>query len=231
MKHQRILLRAMLWTGLSATWSLGWAPAALADTSPFPNTASVYDADLDRMRGGFLLPNGMDIAIGIEIDTLVNGALALRTVLTVDQSSTLSIFSGGELAASGQDGGNGASSAVPGLPSIRVTQDPSAPPAPGPGQEQLVITPNGPPVTTQWGAVQLQQDSNGAVVVLTGSALELRHMIGTLTGTLVANTANDRVIDTMVTVNVDLRNSAVPIGNSMIRLEPIMLGAAGRGLF
>lgn len=205
-----------------AVSSLLWGEPLAADQSPFAGARRLGDAELDRMRGGFVLPNGMDIAIGIQVDTLVNGVLALRTTLTANDVAQIKVFSGGDAAAP--------ESATAGIPVVRlgeVAMDGDG----APGEQQITLVPNGPAAITQWGEVRLQQDERGAVVVLSGNTLELRHMIGTITGSTVANMANDRSIDTMVTVNLDLRDSAIPTGNALVQLESVILSATGRGLY
>lgn len=228
--------RKLIWGGLFllGTSCPGWAPGALADGSLFPARERVSEAALDQVRGGFALPNGMDISVGIEIVTLVNGALALRTVLTSGESGGPSVFttkngaSAGPAAATLAEGVTAAE--IPGVGVVRVVEGPISTPTPADGEQRIELTPNGPPVVTQLGSVQLEQDDRGAVVVLNGNSLELRHMIGNFTGSLVANTANDRTIDTIVTVSVDLHNSAVPIGNAMLRWESVAVDTAGRGI-
>jgi hypothetical protein len=67
------------------------SPAGAADG--LFGKAPVAEADLDRMRGGFVLPGGLDISIAVQSSTSVNGTPVLTTVFTADQGpATLSIF-------------------------------------------------------------------------------------------------------------------------------------------
>ena len=52
-------------------------PAAVV---PLREAVVVPDSDLADMRGGILLPNGLTIAIGIDIQTRIDGVLALHTI-------------------------------------------------------------------------------------------------------------------------------------------------------
>ncbi|RJF93613.1 hypothetical protein D3876_04685 [Sphingomonas cavernae] len=229
-------IRRALWAGLLllGASSPGWTTAAVAESALFPKQQRITESELDEIRGGFVLPNGMDISLGIEIQTLVNGALALRTVLTSMEPGVPSVFTAKSGASAGPASvtrGDGVTTTtLPGGGVVRVVEGAVSSPAPAEGEARIELTPNGPSVLTQLGSVQLEQDDRGAVVVLKGDSLELRHMIGNFTGSLVANTANDRSIDTVVTVNIDLHNSAVPIGNAMLRWESIAVDAAGRGV-
>lgn len=211
---------------LGAVAFLSFVPAAHAG---YDGRRTAPDDRLDAVRGGFLLPNGMDIGLGITVDTLIDGRPALSTVLTIDNASHLTIFTGGDMQQ--QSSTTGILVAGPNGPSlVRITQDAS--PASGiSGRQPVAVLPNGAPVQTPWGAVQLAQSDGQATVLLIGDGLELRHMIGTATGALVANTVSDRVIDTMVTVDLDIRHSAIPTGAMMLRLDTLLAGAAARGAY
>jgi hypothetical protein len=213
---------------LTAIACMSAVPAA-ARSGPFEDARIVADGTLDDVRGGFLLPNGMDIGLGITVDTLVDGRLVLSTVLTVDDIAHLAIYTGGGLQQ--QDAATLFLVSGPNGPSLlRVTQGTAPAPAGG-GQQPITITPNGTPVATPWGAVQLAQSDTQSTVILAGEGLELRHMIGAVTGALIANTAGDRVIDTMVTINLDIRHSAIPTGAMMLGLDTLLTGAAARGAY
>jgi hypothetical protein len=112
---------------------------------------------------------------------------------------------------------------------IRVSNGSAAPAASG-SEQQVTLTPNGAAQLTPSGSVQLTKDDNGSTVSLHGESFKIRHMIGNFTGSLVANSANNISIDTVTTVNVDLKNSTVPIDNTMLRWEAVAIDAAGRGV-
>ena len=202
------------------------APAA-AQSGPFDSARSVADDKLDEVRGGVLLPNGMDIGLGITVDTRIDGHLVLSTVLTMGDVTHLSVYTGGD--AQGQTTATVLLVPGPSGPSlVRITQDASSLPAVS-GRQPIAVTPNGAPVETQWGTVQLAQSDTQSTVVLAGEGVELRQMIGAVTGALVANTGSNRVIDTMVTVDLDIRHSAIPTGAMMLRLDSLLAGVAARG--
>lgn len=71
--------------------------ATPAMAGPFAK-APVSDAALGEMRGGFLLPGGLDVSIAVQSSTSVNGTPLLRTVFTAGGGgASLSVF--------GQNGG------------------------------------------------------------------------------------------------------------------------------
>jgi hypothetical protein len=213
---------------LASAVCISAAPVA-AQAGPFEHDRVVADARLDSVRGGFLLPNGMDIGLGITLDTLVDGRLVLSTVLTIDDSAHLSIYAGGNL----RPGGPATEILVPGANGaslVRITQS-SSPLLMGASAQPLAVSANGAPVATQWGTVQLSQSDTQSTVILAGQGLEVRHMIGAITGALVANRAGNRVIDTVVTIDLDIRHSAIPTGAMMLGLDTLLTGAAARGAY
>ncbi len=204
---------------LLAAAALAAAPAQ-AEPAAY-KAAIVSDGALDTMRAGFELPNGMDISIGIQIDTLVNGTTVLRTLLTGSDGSTLQVFAGGP--ATSSDTGN----AGKGL-SVHVGSTVLADGSVSNGQ-LVQLTPNGASVVTESGTVHLVQSNGQSTVLLDGNDLALQHMIGALTGAIVANQGSDRTIDTNVTVNLNVQNSAIPIGSMLMHLDNVLLGAGARG--
>lgn len=208
----------------------GFAPPLLGAPPPFPSRLGIADGELDRIRGGFVLPNGMDVAVGISIETLVNGILALRTELTATGGAPPAVFigTGGVPVASGAEGAPAIRTSDGTM--IRVSEGAPRRAAEASDQQRVELTSNGPAALTPMGSLQLMQGDSGSTVVLQGDSLELRHMIGRFTGSIVANTANDRTIDTVVTVNVDLQGSTIPLGNAILRLESIAVDAASRAV-
>lgn len=203
--------------------------AALGERPLFGGAAQLADDELDQLRGGFILPNGMDVTVGIDIQTSVNGALALRTLVTTADAGVPVVFVGdGITQANSAQGGTAVT--LPGGGVVRVGSGGASSMEAGSGQQQIEPVANGAALSTSSGTVQLFNDDSGSQVVLNGDSLELRHMIGNFTGSVVANTANDRSISTVVTVNVDLQNSAVLLGNALLRLDAIATEVASRGI-
>ncbi len=212
---------ASSWIALAGVALATTAAPAGAEAASY-TAATISDAALDEMRGGFELPNGMDISIGIQIDTLVNGATVLRTLLMGNDGSMLQVFSGGP--ASSVDMGNGGK----GL-SVHLVADAQSTGTGALDEQALALAPNGAAIVTDAGAVRLVQSNGQSTVLLDGNGLALQHMIGALTGALVANQASNRSIDTNFTVNLTIQNSAIPIGSMLMRLDTLMLGAGARG--
>jgi hypothetical protein len=216
--------------------------AAGAAASPFRDAAVVGDDELGTMRGGVLLPNGLDVSVGIAIETRVDGMLALRTLFTTEGG--VQVFSGGEAmmrpqavptAAQASSGApmlridrNGVgTTVVPAmtLPNVQVGVSRGAAAMPG-GGAPLAVTPNGDAVGTPLGAVRLEQGDRGVSVVLSSPTLELRHLLGDATGVVVANTANNRAIDTVANVNIDLRNASELVGSNVLQIDAIATAAS-----
>lgn len=169
-----------------------------AMASPF-EAAPVSDDTLNDMRGGFDLPNGMKVSLGVEMTTYVDQSLILRTVLNVT-----------DVANSG----------------LQVT-------VPSSGANPVIVgSPSNEPIKIEipsdLGMVTVNRNEDGSSVVLKGPDLEVQHLTGNSTGMLIANTLDNRVIDTITTVNVSLDNSAVPVGNMMLRLDSVISDAGGR---
>lgn len=77
-------LRALLLA--TAVWSLAAAPA-LAD--PWAGVEVLDDAAMADMRGGFVLPNGVEVNFAATVNTYANDVLALQTQLTLSDSGFL----------------------------------------------------------------------------------------------------------------------------------------------
>ncbi len=201
---------------------------------PLPGP-KVADALLARMRGGLRLPNGLDLALGIDIQTRIDGALALHTVYASEGTNPgVRVFTDGEKPVSvAPANATIKSEAVPGIPLLIVDRSPtgttvqptSATSAAtvnlvhgdpstwlsGEGQVEIPVVANAGPVTAAPGAVSLTTNPAGAVVTLNTPTVEVRQLIGQATGVVVLNTGNDRVIDTISSVNVDLRGFSAPL--------------------
>lgn len=214
-----------------------------SDPSPF-GAPPVSDEQLADMRGGLRLPNGIDVALAVQSDTVVNGQLVLRSVYRIDNGpAQLSVFvpKPGEatmVVTRGEGRGEGA-------PSISYDT-----------QKGLVVTPSGifgnPLVAISTGGagaagavstdgLQGVDTSNGAVatpagiitvlpldfgsrVRLQGDGLDASHFFGSALGSLTANSGSDRAIDTSTTISLDLRNAGPDVlGSSLLRVENLAL--------
>ncbi|WP_019831042.1 hypothetical protein [Sphingomonas sp. PR090111-T3T-6A] len=196
------------------------APAPAVFDSP-----RVPDSELSEMRGGFNLPDGLDIAIGIDVQTRIDGALALHTVYNSEgPDAGIHAYSGDNGPASSSGGTSvpgtaaGASVSVsrsasgatvvstPSTPAVTIASNAS--PA-STGGNALPLTANGAPVQTASGSYSLSSTDRGDVVTYAGPSIEVQHLIGQATGVVIANTANNRTIDTASTINIDMQN--VPV--------------------
>lgn len=202
---------------------------------------SVPDAELASARGGFSLPGGIDVALTVQTQTAINGAIVLRSVFRADQGTpTLTVYApkSGETVAAGQVTSTAAGTGMP-----TITYD---------GRGGLQITPaaGGPAVAiasaTAAGNVpagldrvapgaSLQTD-NGTVSQATNAGLqtaELRaadlsitHLAGTAFGSAIANSGSDRAIDTQTSVGIDLHNVGPTImASAMLRVEDVATSA------
>jgi hypothetical protein len=95
-----------------------------------------------------------------------------------------------------------------------VTIVSTAPPASNSNGTALPLTANGASVQTASGNYTLTSNDRGNVVTFTGPSIEVQHLIGQATGVVIANTANDRTIDTTSTVNISMQNVSVASINS-----------------
>jgi hypothetical protein len=129
----------------------------MALASPFTEQSRLEDIQLEALRGGFTLPSGASVAVGIDIETTVNGQLALRTQYSSEDAT------------SGTDA----------LSGMRVTAGDS-------------------------GSVSLARDGGNTTVSFSADSLLVKHVLGSAASSIVANTANDRSIDTTYSINVEL---------------------------
>jgi hypothetical protein len=189
----------------------------------------VPDEALAQMRGGVRLPNGLVVAIGIDIQTRVDGVLVLHTVYTSDgPNAGIRVFTDGTGAPGTAPGTTTVTTtASGGVPIVTVDRSPggttispgqSTPGATinlvnggpatwldGEGQTPVPVTANGPAIAAAPGEIRLETGTAGASVILVTPTLEVRQLVGSATGLVVANTANDRSIETVSSINVDLQ--------------------------
>jgi len=212
---------------------------------PDGEATAVGDEELAEMTGKFTLPNGTELAISITSDTVINGQLALRSVLTVDQGARLEVFGrqGGTAnepyTMSGSadqpvtqatgvsvmlDRRSGIQTVTPtfGVTSVSnvATTASAHNDAAAQGLTLLPVHSGGPAVVTDHGHVSLATTDRGSQVTLAGDQIGVAHIVGQYIATAIVNSANDRTIDTVTNINIDLRNSApYSIGSAILQID------------
>lgn len=234
------------------------ATGASADPgSAFPVQA-LPDPALAAIQGRLLLPNGIELAMTVQSDTVVDGHLLLRTVFAANQGPpTLAVLapaggsegpavsvtepSAGDTANPRDAGVAVVTDRAGGIAMVRPTYANVAPVTVSAGRGvpadnssaglvPVNVSVGGPSVVTGGGAVSANALPNGTRIALDGDMLAVSHLVGQAFGTVVANMANDRRIDTMTTIDLDLRNANPNlIGSTMFQVEALSLEAT-RGL-
>ncbi|MFM9977983.1 MAG: hypothetical protein ACKVOP_08065 [Sphingomonadaceae bacterium] len=252
------MVRQLLLAGYAFAAAIGIATPAIASpedtTSPDDeagwgdaDAAPVSDAELAEMTGKFVLPNGVEFAMSVVSDTVVDGQLALRTVLTVDQTARVDVFGrqgGGDtmpyvgvsndqpgtVAATGVsvmlDRRSGTQTVTPTFGVTNAAKVASAPiaanDAAARGLTLLPVTPGGEAVATDHGHVTIATTERGSQVTLSTDQLGVAHVVGQYIATAIVNSANNRIIDTVTNINIDLRDVApYSVGSAMLQIDGI----------
>lgn len=219
----------------------------LAGTAAPFNTAPVADSDLAGMRGGFSVAGSPDVSVAVRTETTLDGALLLRSVWRVDNGApALQVYApapGQKIAmAGGQSPANsGAMTSSPivvtfdretgariastanAQPSISVVVGQAAPPPDNAGPP-LDLSKGA--VATAGGAVSLQKLPVGTAVHLAGDRLDVTQLFGAAIGSAIANSADNRAIQSATTVGLDLRG-ATPfnLGAAVLRAQDVAADA------
>ena len=216
---------------MSAILALVLAQAAVS-AAPF-DTPPVADTELAELRGGFHLPNGIDVALTVQTDTAVDGALVLRTVFRADQGTpTLVSYvpRAGETVAVTRTGQGVAATTAPTIsydarggiqvmPGVNTVTAAIAS-----AKAALATIPDG----LRDAGDSVARDTAGGVktVTLAGTDLSITHFAGNAFGSAIANTGSDRTIDTQTSVTIDLGGAGPDvIGSAMLRVEAVALDA------
>jgi hypothetical protein len=218
--------------------------AACAQAEPGP---PLTELELAQVTGKFLLPNGVELALSITSDTVVNGQAVLRTVLTLDQGQQVKVF--------GRDGSAPGAAYPAGTPAapmaVAVSLDRRSGlgtitpviVAPGGGTSVNAPTPDahalgltllplaagGPAVATADGLVSLAAVRGGTQVTLAGDQYGVAHVVGDTVATALVNSGNNRTFDNVTNVAIDLKG-ALPYqsGAAALRVDALALEATGR---
>jgi hypothetical protein len=201
--------RSMLLAALAATVAL----PSLAAAQPVEFGTAVPVETLGEMRGGFSLPNGVDISLAVRSDTVLDGRVILQTVYQVTDAARLSI-------AVAKDGGSVQTGSGTGTPQVIVsgadgstvrlfTGSASAPTPSDQGLRTVDLAP-GQSVATPDGMLSVVRTARGEAVTLAGDLLSTTHLMGDLLGSVTVNRANDLTINTTTTIDLNVGNLSVP---------------------
>lgn len=115
-----------------------------------------------------------------------------------------------------------------GAPTVNVGSDSMSPQSVSSGNDGLApVAASAAGVQTGGGVVSLTTTANGARVTLDSLGLSVSHLVGQATGTVIANTGNNRAIDTVTSVSIDVRNGdMLTIGSSLMRVGNLGMAAA-----
>lgn len=227
---------------MTAALLLLMAQATASQPAPPIAATPVAEPVLAEQRGGFRLPNGIDVALTVQTQTAINGAVQLRTVFQVDRGApSLTIYSPkpGEVVALSAAGGE--KQAMPGTaPTITYDRMTGVQVVPGTspstlsvsgGQVGMDAVPAGltqvaDGATTDAGAISDTTRNGVRSVSLAGADLTITHLAGNAFGSAIANSGSDRTIDTQTTVSINLGNAGPDVlGSAMFRVQDVALDA------
>jgi hypothetical protein len=159
----------------------------------FPQAQPLSDEELGGTRGGFTLPNGLEVALAVITETRIDGQLAVRSSYRIDDGAPVVLVQG-------RDPATG----------LLVTVDPDSPDG----------------TATADGVIRLQGSPGGSRIVLNGDRIDVTHLSGRAIGSVIANSANNRAIDVLTTVQIDIGNATPElIGSAMLRVDDIAANA------
>lgn len=165
-------------------------PGRAQASEPLFASEPLDDEELAQARGGFTLPNGIEIGFGAMIATSVAGEPLLRTEMQLtDQGLAVN--------AKWADG--------------------------------TPVTIEGGTAGSDPGQVTIRPDSPGAAVTVSVKLTDLfvRHTVGSQISSLVANTADGAVIDSQMTINLQLDNvNPLALGSAGFQIEALGIDAA-----
>lgn len=170
----------------------------LASEPPLFDSAPLDDEELASARGGFTLPGGVQIDFGAVLTTSVDGVRELQTTLQLTDSGLV------PTSVQTRDGAveikGGSVSVGGGQATAGVTITPGA---------------NGGASSASFSATVEQAD------------LLIRHLVDNQISSVIVNTADSRVIENELTINLRLDNVApLSLGSLGLRLDGLAMDAA-----
>lgn len=203
---------------------------------------ALADHELAAQRGGFLLPNGVEVALTVQSQTVLNGAVVLRTVFRADQGApTLTVYAPKPgttvVAQRGDAPATGAAAAAPSIsydprtgiqvtpgavmPSVSVSSGARTPDAATSADLQAVDA-SGAGIATDAGQIVVTRTGGLDTVQLRAGDLTVSHFAGNAFGSAIANSGNDRAIDTSTSVSIDLSNAGPDVvGSALLRVQDL----------
>lgn len=219
------------------------AQASLPSVEPVFASGEVVDSVLAEQRGGFRLPNGIEVSLSIDTITALDGAIVLRTVTRISDGAPVTKVYAPSTGQTVPFAGSAGAGVVRNYPSVTYDRQYGLTIAGG-GTTLPVTLASGEGPADQVVAGGLQQidsstpvvTSNGKIqtselgVALLAPDIGVVHLNGRAFGTAIANSGSDRTIDTMTVLSIDLRNAGPDVlGSTMLRIEGITIDAmAGR---
>jgi hypothetical protein len=217
---------------------------ALAAEQLLPGEVPLPDPVLAEHRGGFQLPGGLDIGLAVRTQTAIDGRVVLATVFTVADgraSFTPYVARSGETVIvqpsvpTGVSRGGGTSPSVAfdprsGITVVSGASMPGIAVNAGSGGGEL---PAGL-VEASAGAIDggtLSTAADGAVrkIELQGQDVSITHLAGSAFGSAIANAANDRTIETVTSVGIDVRNASPDnLGSTFLQVGDLAADAIAR---
>lgn len=219
-------------------------PVADLPADPVYAEEAVPDPVLAEQRGGFRLPNGIDVALTVQTQTVVDGAVVLHTVFALDQGpATLAVYAPRNgttvMVAQGTEPSQSAAvptvsydsrtgvTVAPGFSTVPVSVGTGAAPSASLPAGLAQIDPTGTPATDN-GVVSGQSSGLLRLVTLSSPDFNVAHFAGSAFGSAIANSGSDRAFDTVTSVSIDLRDAGPDVlGSAMFRVENVALGALG----
>ena len=220
-----------------------WLVLAAQAASPL-GAPALPDPVLAEHRGGFKLPSGIDVAITVQTQTVLDGAVVLRTVFRADQGAprlTILAPTPGQTVPAGRgtattaamqnasmptvtyDRTNGLQ-IVPGMTTPQVSISSGATQSPTVGDGLATVAPG---AATDNGVISAAAQGGLKTVTLQAPDLSITHIAGNAFGSAILNTGSDRAIDTQTTVSIDLSNTGPDVlGSTMFKIQDVAIAAA-----
>jgi hypothetical protein len=209
----------------------------------------IAEAELAELRGGFSTPGGLDIAIAVQTDTRVDGSLILRTVFRANEGpATLAAYApqtdpsavktpvaivaaeGGPSVNVMFDRSNGVRFVNGGAasPSLSISTGAAEELGASPdGSAAIPLSQGGPAIDVASGSLAIRSTGSGSRVNLQGPGLDVSHVIGSAFGSVIANSANDRSIETVTSIGLDISGATVAnLGSALLRVDTLTTDAA-----